>query len=92
MSDLDDEGEDYGDEDDYCDRCGGEGWIVTCCDDMCHGLGYCIHGDGMAMCACNRLGEPPADAPADWLLDEEDDPLNCDSPSHPGCRKCEVKS
>ncbi|MFA5027072.1 MAG: hypothetical protein WC713_04305 [Candidatus Methylomirabilota bacterium] len=33
-----------------CWLCGGEGTIVTCCDDMCRGLGECIHGDGEAEC------------------------------------------
>jgi hypothetical protein len=47
-----DEYDDY-DDDVSCDACDGDGWILTCCDDMCHGVGYCIHGDGMAMCACN---------------------------------------
>ena len=33
-----------------CWQCGGEGMIVTCCDDMCRGVGHCMHGDGMAVC------------------------------------------
>lgn len=37
-------------EDEYCDRCGGSGEILVCCDDICHGLGECIHGDGYAVC------------------------------------------
>jgi len=49
-----------------CCECDGDGWRVTCIDDMCHGLGYCIHGDGMAMCDCNESCEPPANAPRDW--------------------------
>jgi hypothetical protein len=53
-------------DDGYCDACGGDGWILTCCDDICHGLGYCMHGDGMEMGDCNDSGEPPRDAPADW--------------------------
>jgi hypothetical protein len=64
---FDDEPDDYyPDDDGYCDRCGGDGWILTCCDDMCHGLGYCIHGDGMEMCACNTGCEPPSNAPREW--------------------------
>lgn len=33
-----------------CWRCGGEGSKVTCMDDLCHGAGRCIHGDGDEMC------------------------------------------
>ena len=56
------------DEDDYCIDCGGEGWVVTCIDDICHGLGYCIHGDGMRICHCNRDLDKiaPSNAPANW--------------------------
>lgn len=40
-------------EDPVCDRCGGEGSIITCCDDICVGSGHCIHGDGEELCpAC----------------------------------------
>jgi hypothetical protein len=65
---FDDEPDDfYRDEDDgYCEACGGEGWILTCCDDMCHGVGYCIHGDGMLMCPCNTSCEAPNNAPREW--------------------------
>ncbi len=41
-----------------CYLCGGAGFIVTCCDDICHGLGYCMHGDGNDNCpACNAMGD-----------------------------------
>lgn len=33
-----------------CWACGGEGIEITCCDDICHGIGYCMHGDGQRMC------------------------------------------
>lgn len=33
-----------------CWNCGGEGFVITCCDDLCHGAGECFHGDGHAMC------------------------------------------
>lgn len=56
----------YEDDEGYCVDCGGEGWILTCCDDICNGSGYCIHGDGMEMCHCNTLCEPPSNAPRDW--------------------------
>jgi hypothetical protein len=68
MGAFDEEPDDYypDDDDGYCDSCGGEGWILTCCDDMCHGAGYCIHGDGMEMCSCNTTCEFPSNAPANW--------------------------
>ena len=34
----------------YCWNCGGEGFILVCCDDLCHGAGYCMHGDGEVTC------------------------------------------
>ena len=37
-------------EDFYCYTCDNQGFILNCCDDMCHGLGYCIHGDGEDVC------------------------------------------
>lgn len=42
--------EDYFEDDGYCNTCGGEGFIITCVDDLCHGGGYCIHGDGERVC------------------------------------------
>lgn len=42
----------------YCWRCDGNGEIVVCCDDLCRGVGRCIHGDGMDVCpACNGSGD-----------------------------------
>jgi hypothetical protein len=35
---------------DYCYRCDGSGTILVCCDDMCQGMGECIHGDGEIRC------------------------------------------
>lgn len=41
-----------------CPKCGGSGVVMTCCDDLCHGQGYCIHGDGEEPCeACGGSGE-----------------------------------
>lgn len=28
----------------------GEGIVVFCCDDICRGQGYCMHGDGDSIC------------------------------------------
>lgn len=66
---FNDEPDDYfADDDDSCTDCGGEGWVVTCCDDLCHSAGYCIHGDGMMLCHCNQHAEKcaPDNAPANW--------------------------
>ena len=38
------------DDDGPCETCGGIGFIVTCCDDLCQGSGGCIHGDGEVPC------------------------------------------
>ena len=39
-----------------CYRCGGEGFIVTCWDDLC--CEHCIHGDGEETCPeCRGVGE-----------------------------------
>lgn len=43
-----DELDDFGGHD--CLRCDGTGEVLFCPDDMCHGLGYCIHGDGQTIC------------------------------------------
>ena len=55
--------EDYELDDDYdetCLECDGEGQVLVCIDDICHGLGYCMHGDGMAVCrACSGTGHVP---------------------------------
>lgn len=46
-----DELDDDSPDDSYgCQRCGGEGFIVVCIDDLCRGAGECIHGDGEAPC------------------------------------------
>ena len=40
-----------------CWKCGGEGTLVGCIDDICQALGYCIHGDGNLICdECNGDG------------------------------------
>ena len=40
----------YDAEDAYCLRCDNRGFILVCVDDMCHGLGHCMHGDGEIVC------------------------------------------
>lgn len=67
--DEDELDDDYDGGDGYCIDCDGEGWIVTCCDDLCCGAGYCIHGDGMDLCHCNDLTSDkcaPSNAPDGW--------------------------
>ncbi len=40
-----------------CHRCHGEGFILTCIDDICRGAGECMHGDGEDVCpVCNGDG------------------------------------
>ena len=47
-----------------CYNCNNLGYIVVCIDDICHALGYCIHGDGEDPCpVCNGEGE-------EWYGDE----------------------
>jgi hypothetical protein len=61
--------DEFFDDDGYCDECGGSGWLMECCDDICHGLGYCIHGDGDVICHCNAdlsKSFAPDNAPAEW--------------------------
>ena len=60
-NEFDRQGEPF-DEDDFddgsCYLCGGSRFIVTCCDDLCHGQGWCMHGDGNDDCPnCNKDGE-----------------------------------
>ena len=33
-----------------CSRCDGEGFILVCPDDVSHGAGECMHGDGEIVC------------------------------------------
>ncbi|MFW6217430.1 MAG: hypothetical protein ACOC4K_00395 [Verrucomicrobiota bacterium] len=55
MDDLVDEWDAF--ETDVCDRCAGDGTVVTCCDDLCHGQGWCMHGDGESICpVCQGSG------------------------------------
>jgi RecJ-like exonuclease len=65
-----------------CERCGGEGVIITCCDDICNGIGHCIHGDGEEVCPdCHGEGDDLEDYD-DYGLEERYDPLT------PHCRWC----
>ncbi len=48
------------DEDSWvCYSCEGEGIVMVCCDDICHGQGYCMHGSsGYITCPeCKGSGE-----------------------------------
>ena len=35
--------------------CNGDGFIVTCIDDICRGVGECMHGDGEEICVCQSM-------------------------------------
>ena len=39
-----------------CWGCGGEGNEIMCCDDLCHGQGWCMHGDNRACRQCGGEG------------------------------------
>lgn len=44
-----------------CPDCDGDGVILVCCDDICNGIGHCMHGDGEMVCAtCGGTGEVSA--------------------------------
>ena len=43
--------------DEGCSRCGGQGFIVVCIDDMCRGAGECMHGDGEIVCPDCKGGD-----------------------------------
>lgn len=52
-----DNGPEYG-ELEPCPGCGGEGIVITCCDDICVGQRSCMHGDGEDLCeTCQGEGE-----------------------------------
>lgn len=58
-------------DDNDCPVCHGEGFVITCCDDMCRGQGSCIHGDGEEICmACGGDGTVCDD---DWDDFDDDD-------------------
>ena len=39
-----------------CWGCGGEGNEVACVDDLCHGQGWCMHGDNRPCRECGGEG------------------------------------
>ena len=39
-----------------CWKCGGEGAQVDCCDDLCHGQDWCMHGDNSMCPECHGEG------------------------------------
>lgn len=39
-----------------CWACGGEGNEIDCCDDLCHGQGWCMHGDNRTCRECGGEG------------------------------------
>lgn len=72
-----------------CLTCGGDGVIITCCDDICVGIGHCIHGDGEEVCPdCGGEGEVWDDDCRDDDWDdyecylEEESPIAGDAGNH----------
>lgn len=54
---LDERGdEELGSELMTCWNCGGEGSIVDCVDDLCHGQDWCMHGDNRMCPECHGEG------------------------------------
>ena len=49
--------DDFYDDDNTCPHCEGEGLVIDCCDDMCHGAGYCIHNSYANCPHCRGTGE-----------------------------------
>ena len=49
--------DDCDDEPTVCDYCLGDGQVIDCCDDICHGQGYCIHGENTICPVCHGEGE-----------------------------------
>lgn len=39
-----------------CWNCGGEGRTIECCDDLCHGQDWCMHGDNRMCRECHGEG------------------------------------
>lgn len=39
-----------------CWNCGGQGTTVDCCDDLCHGQDWCMHGDNPMCRECSGEG------------------------------------
>lgn len=39
-----------------CWGCGGEGTQIECCDDLCHGQDWCMHGDNRVCRECHGEG------------------------------------
>jgi hypothetical protein len=48
---------DEGEESWECQTCDGIGTVMNCCDDICIGQGYCMHGDDDICPACKGSGE-----------------------------------
>lgn len=62
----------------FCYRCNGEGFIITCMDDLCAGEDRCIHGDGEQMCsACGGTGGWDEEQPDMDELDAEGNMERC---------------
>ncbi len=54
-----------------CPDCDGTGFVMDCCDDLCHGSGECIHGDDQVCATCEGEGEVHGDYDGDFIGDTE---------------------
>lgn len=54
--DYDDDGTYLGEGVVTCWSCGGEGNVVDCCDNLCHGQDWCMHGDNRWCGVCAGEG------------------------------------
>jgi len=48
--DDDDGDHEIREEDAWCERCNGRGYVIVCWDDLCANSDRCIHGDGERVC------------------------------------------
>jgi hypothetical protein len=39
-----------------CWQCGGSGTVLDCCDDLCHGQDWCMHGRNLTCKQCDGRG------------------------------------
>lgn len=65
-----------------CMTCGGDGYIVTCVDDTCVGIGHCMHGDGEETCP-DCSGEGEIFDGDDDLYPDDDDIVEISKPASP---------
>ncbi len=71
-----------------CERCGGEGSIVDCCDDLCRAQGACMHGDGEQTCPdCLGVGRVYVDDDRWYPPNDETGPVEHEGVTHDRIRR-----